>query len=77
MVDINDVQVDRLANFMGHHKDIHKNIYRMPPSISEMSEVSKLLMSAMNFNNNNDDGEFLGLAKKLINCVVFVFRHKC
>ncbi|KAK0169705.1 hypothetical protein PV328_010349 [Microctonus aethiopoides] len=36
-------QVDRLANFMRHHKDIHKNIYRVPVSVAEITDVSRLL----------------------------------
>ncbi|KAM8710141.1 hypothetical protein ACLKA7_016868 [Drosophila subpalustris] len=37
-----------LANFMGHHKDIHKNIYRVTTPISEITEVSKMLLAASN-----------------------------
>lgn len=53
MLDIEDNQVDRLANFMGHHKDIHKSIYRIPVPIAEMTDVSRLLVAAM----GNDEEE--------------------
>ncbi|XP_074113924.1 uncharacterized protein LOC141536985 [Cotesia typhae] len=47
LLNIEECQVDKLANFLGHNKDIHKNIYRMPVPISEITEVSKLLTLAV------------------------------
>ncbi|KAK0158082.1 hypothetical protein PV327_011146, partial [Microctonus hyperodae] len=57
MLNIEEHQVDRLANFMGHHKDIHKNIYRVPVSVAEMTDVSRLLMAAVcDEQKDNDEG---------------------
>lgn len=53
LLNVEDMQIDRLANFMGHHKDIHKSIYRIPVSVAEITEVSKMLMAAL----GNDDPE--------------------
>ncbi|XP_030382766.1 uncharacterized protein LOC115630375 [Scaptodrosophila lebanonensis] len=47
MLNVEDIQIDRLANFMGHHKEIHKNIYRVPATIAEITEVSQMLMAAI------------------------------
>lgn len=53
MIGIEDTDVERLASFMGHHKDIHKNIYRMPIPLTEMTKVAHLLEVAM----DQDDEE--------------------
>lgn len=55
MLDIEDTQVDRLANFMGHDKAIHKNIYRVPVPVAEMTDVSRLLVAAMGGDDEGDD----------------------
>ncbi|KAK0076137.1 hypothetical protein PV325_005823 [Microctonus aethiopoides] len=55
MLNIEEHQVDRLANFMGHHKDIHKNIYRVPVSVAEITDVSRLLMAAVGDDQKDDD----------------------
>ncbi|KRF82525.1 uncharacterized protein Dvir_GJ26257 [Drosophila virilis] len=47
MLNVKDVQIDRLANFMGHHKDLHKEIYRIPVTVAEIAEVSQMLMAAL------------------------------
>ncbi|KAL7726399.1 hypothetical protein ACLKA6_004539 [Drosophila palustris] len=55
MLNVKDAQIDRLANFMGHHKDIHKGVNRVPASITEITEVSKMLMAALNNDKESDD----------------------
>lgn len=57
MLNIEECQIDRLVNFMGHHKDIHKNIYRMPISVAEMTDISRLLMAAIGDGNKENDEE--------------------
>ncbi|KAL7724114.1 hypothetical protein ACLKA6_019114 [Drosophila palustris] len=44
-----------MTNFMGHHKDIHKGVYRVPASITEITEVSKMLMAALNNDKESED----------------------
>ncbi|XP_073814257.1 uncharacterized protein [Musca autumnalis] len=46
LLNVEEATVDRLANFMGHHKDIHKSIYRIPVQVAEIASISKLLLSA-------------------------------
>lgn len=47
-VDLNlsDNQVTRMANFMGHHEHIHKEIYRQPVAKVDILEMSKILEKA-------------------------------
>ncbi|XP_032688011.1 uncharacterized protein LOC116852105 [Odontomachus brunneus] len=47
-VDLNlsDRQVTRVANFMGHHEHIHKEIYRQPVAKVDILEMSKILEKA-------------------------------
>lgn len=52
IINAEDAAVDRLANFMGHHKDIHKNIYRMNIPAAEITCISKILMAAI---GNDED----------------------
>ncbi|XP_025265727.1 uncharacterized protein LOC112638362 [Camponotus floridanus] len=35
-----------LANFMGHHEKIHKEVYRKPVIVKDITEVSQLLEAA-------------------------------
>lgn len=39
-------EVERLDNFMGHDKEIHRGIYRVPVPAAEMTNVSCLLVAA-------------------------------
>ncbi|KAM8701331.1 hypothetical protein ACLKA7_001864, partial [Drosophila subpalustris] len=55
MLNVKDAQIDRLANLLGHHKDIHKGVYRVPASITEITEVSKMLMAALNNDKESED----------------------
>ncbi|VEN62171.1 unnamed protein product [Callosobruchus maculatus] len=61
MLRLEDTQVDFLCNYMGHHKDIHKNIYRVPNGVADMTEVSRLLQAAIGEDdesgNENEDDE--------------------
>lgn len=49
---ISDVQTSDLANFMGHDKQIHKDVYRVPNSLRDVTRVSTLLQSALGTRNN-------------------------
>lgn len=59
MLNVEESQVDRLATFMGHHKDIHKNVYRVPVPVAEITDVSRLLMAAIGEDDveNGDENE--------------------
>ena len=60
LMNLQDCQVDQLANFMGHSRDFHKNIYRIPVPVTEITEVSKLLQAAIgNKDNDVDDNDSL------------------
>ncbi|KAF5270522.1 hypothetical protein FQR65_LT17834 [Abscondita terminalis] len=60
MLDIEETQVDRLANFMGHHKEIHKDIYRIPVPVAEMTDVSRLLVAAMGGDEEEENEQSAG-----------------
>ncbi|XP_058980559.1 uncharacterized protein LOC131803367 isoform X1 [Musca domestica] len=53
LLNVQESTVDRLANFLGHHKDIHKSIYRVPVPVAEITSVSKILLSAAGCNLQN------------------------
>lgn len=55
MMRIEENQVSDLANFMGHDKQIHKDVYRVPNGLIDMTEVSRLLQAAIGNNNENED----------------------
>lgn len=55
MLGITDNQVADLANFMGHDESIHKNVYRVPTGVKDMTEVSKILEAAMGVESDEDD----------------------
>lgn len=57
LLNVEEASVDRLANFMGHHKDIHKGIYRMSVPVAEITCVSKLLMAAVGDEVENNVGD--------------------
>lgn len=58
LLELEECQIDRLANFLGHEKDIHKTIYRQPIPVAEITHVSKLLMGAIgNAEDEDDSGE--------------------
>lgn len=40
---------------MGHHKDIHKSIYRVSVPVAEVTCVSKLLLSAVGGEDEEDE----------------------
>nr|XP_046492474.1 uncharacterized protein LOC124224077 isoform X1 [Neodiprion pinetum] len=42
-LNLSDTQVSDLANFMGHHDKIHKEIYRQPIAQRDIVKISKLL----------------------------------
>lgn len=56
MLNIEENQVSQLADFMGHNKQIHKDIYRVPGPVKDVTDVSKLLQSAMG-NDENESSE--------------------
>lgn len=46
ILNLTDNQITDLANFMGHHEKIHKEIYRRPVIVKDITEVSQLLEAA-------------------------------
>lgn len=54
-LNVEEYRIERLANHMGHHKDIHKNIYRLPIPVSEITDVSRLLMCAIGDDEKEED----------------------
>lgn len=44
LLSFNEGDVEQLANFMGHSKDIHKTFYRLPENVFQVAKVSKFLL---------------------------------
>lgn len=44
LLNFNEGDVEQLANFMGHSKDIHKTFYCLPESVFQIAKVSKFLL---------------------------------
>ncbi|KAK0073077.1 hypothetical protein PV326_013806 [Microctonus aethiopoides] len=57
MLGIESDQVGHLAKFMGHAEEIHKNIYRVPTGFKDITEVSRLLVAAMEDDDDDDDDD--------------------
>jgi len=55
MLRVEENQVSDLANFMGHNKQIHKDVYRIPNGLIDMTEVSRLLQAAIGDKDENED----------------------
>ncbi|KMQ87548.1 hypothetical protein RF55_13137 [Lasius niger] len=55
MLLVEENQVSDLANFMGHNKQIHKDVYRISNGLFDMTEVSRLLQAAIGDNDENED----------------------
>lgn len=45
-LNLTDNQITDLANFMGHHEKIHKEVYRKPVIVKDVTEISQLLEAA-------------------------------
>lgn len=48
-----DIEISLIADFMGHHKDIHKNIYRQPVAESDILNMAKILEKTQNISSHN------------------------
>lgn len=55
MLRVEENQVSDIANFMGHDKQIHKDVYRVPNGLIDITEVSRFLQAAIGTNNENED----------------------
>ncbi|KYM96449.1 hypothetical protein ALC62_12893 [Cyphomyrmex costatus] len=54
-LNLNDVDVSDLANFMGHAEKIHKDIYRQPLPSIEILKISQYLEAVQGYNKNDND----------------------
>lgn len=50
-------QITDLANFMGHHQDIHKRIYRQPVAATDIVKISKILNIVQDIGQSNDSSD--------------------
>lgn len=44
ILSFNEGDIEQLANFMGHSKEIHKTFYRLPENVYQVAKVSKFLL---------------------------------
>ncbi|XP_043460944.1 uncharacterized protein LOC122497741 [Leptopilina heterotoma] len=64
---INENEMQDLANFMGHDEKIHKDVYRLPNAVKDVTEVSKFLQAAIeNENSANSSVSELRVGKSVI-----------
>ncbi|XP_076545900.1 uncharacterized protein LOC143305600 [Osmia lignaria lignaria] len=56
-LNLTDGQVTDLANFMGHHKKIHKDIYRQPVLETDIVKISKILQTAQGLNESEEESD--------------------
>jgi len=55
-LNLTDNQITDLANFMGHHEKIHKEVYRKPViDIKDIIEVSQLLEAAQGVRDTSNN----------------------
>ncbi|XP_071652158.1 uncharacterized protein [Temnothorax longispinosus] len=52
-LNLTETEVSHVANFMGHHQDIHKQIYRQPVAKVDILDMSKILEKAGNVSAHN------------------------
>ncbi|KAK0073117.1 hypothetical protein PV325_010258 [Microctonus aethiopoides] len=55
MLGMEEHQISDLANFMGHNKQIHKDIYRVPVPMRDVTDVSQLLQAAIGGDEENEN----------------------
>lgn len=48
-----DTEISLIADFMGHHKDIHKNIYRQPMAELDVLNMATILEKTQNISAHN------------------------
>lgn len=53
-MEMNETEISRVANFMGHHVDIHKNIYRQPVAKVDILSMSRVLEQAQTHKNDSE-----------------------
>lgn len=53
-MEMNETEISRVANFMGHHIDIHKNIYRQPVAKVDILSMSKVLEKAQEHESDSE-----------------------
>ncbi|XP_029176653.1 uncharacterized protein LOC114944787, partial [Nylanderia fulva] len=59
-MEMNETEISRVANFMGHHVDIHKNIYRQPVAKVDILSMSRVLEKAQKHESDSDNEPIKG-----------------
>lgn len=54
-LNLTDDQITDLANFMGHHEKIHKEVYRRPIAVKDITEISQLLEAAQGVKDSRNN----------------------
>lgn len=68
LLNVEECKIDKLANFLGHAKEIHKTFYRVPVPFAEITEVSKMLLAAIGEDDNNGEENEYNESDKDENC---------
>ena len=59
VLNLQDNELDILANFLGHDVRVHREFYRLPDSTLQVAKISKLLLSLENGTTSNLAGKSL------------------
>lgn len=44
ILELSSTDIEQLSVFMGHTKDIHKHVYRLPDDVFQTAKIAKLLV---------------------------------
>lgn len=57
-MEMNETEISRMANFMGHHVDIHKNIYPQPVAKVDILSMSRILQKTQEHKSDSAEYEY-------------------
>ena len=55
-MELTDNQISRVANFMGHHENIHRSVYKQPVMKVDIVDMSKVLEKAQGIDVSTTNG---------------------
>lgn len=81
-LNLSKTEVSHVANFMDHHQNVHKQIYRQPVAKVDILDMSKILERAVNTSTHNTANSVItdntaGNTDSSINDRVLKYRFPC
>ncbi|CAH0560528.1 unnamed protein product [Brassicogethes aeneus] len=59
ILNLNEIEMEQVASFMGHTKKTHEEFYRLPQELFQTSKIAKLLLMMERGVNKDDQGKSL------------------